>query len=278
MRRAGIFWIASYPKSGNTWLRCLIAGLRTGRGAPDLNSLGTFCKNGSNIGWLGELAGFPMEDLTADEMTRLRPEIYRQWAVDGEGPRCLKIHDRHDPILFPADATAGTVLIVRDPRDVALSFAAHLNVPVDLAITKMGKPAFTLSRPSTAFRGQLPQVLGTWSDHVASWLDGAAGPLLLLRYEDLLAEPVGGTTRLAAFLGLPTDTATIGRAVSACRFDALRAAEEASGFCEKPDEMDRFFRQGQAGGWRRDLTPEQSARLVADHGAAMARLGYGTDE
>ncbi len=273
---AGIFWIASYPKSGNTWVRGLIASLLTGGDAPALLSrIGKICPHGASREWIEEVLDVSTEDMTPVELTRARADATLDWTKTA-GPRLLKIHDHYDSRLFPAEATAGTVFIVRDPRDVAPSWAHHMDVSLDIAIDRMGTPDFTLARSRTGPNPQAEQRLGSWSNHAASWLEQKSGPLLLLRYEALLADPMSETTRLAVFLGLATDAAAIGRAVATCHFESLRKAETTAGFREKLVYMDRFFRQGQAGAWRETLTSEQAARLTADHGAVMARLGYDT--
>ncbi len=272
MSAAGIFWIASYPKSGNTWVRCLIASLLAGGGTPDLARLGT--PTAANRNWLERVLSVPVEDLTQEELTGMRAEAHRLWASIGSGPRCLKVHDGYRPDLFPPALTAGAVYIVRDPRDVAPSWGAHMTVPVDRAIADMGRADMVQASNSARYQTDAPQALGSWSQHVLSWLDGPRPPPLLLRYEDMLADPPGQAARLAAHLGLAADRTAVAGAVAACRFDRLQAAEAAEGFVERPDKMARFFRQGRAGAWRSALTAGQAARIEADHGGVMARLGY----
>jgi len=278
MTAGGVFWIASYPKSGNTWVRCLIASLLSQGDAPDLNQLGTICPNGATRDWVEEVLGIPTDDLIPSELVEARIAAYHLWGGQWTGPRCLKVHDGYDPRLFPPEATAGVVYIARDPRDVAPSWGHHMDRTLDAAIEVMGRVDFTAGRSTTGRHPQTPQAFGSWSSHAASWLDGGAGPLLLLQYEALLADPLGQIPRLAAFLGIPADAQAIGRAASACGFDALRSNEEAAGFVERPKHANRFFRQGRAGAWRQGLSPAQAARLVADHGVMMARLGYSSTE
>jgi len=275
-----IIWVASYPKSGNTWIRCLISSLIAGGGAPDMNGLSRNCPNGAARVWLEEMLDISTEDMTPDELVWFRAAVYRRVAEIPGGPRFVKLHDRYDPDLFPPEATAGTVYVVRDPRDVAPSWALHMNVSVETALERMGMSGFTLARFRDRHNDQMEQRLDRWSGHVSSWLDGAATerPLLLIRYEDLLADPATWVGRLASFLGIVADADVIDRTVSACRFEVLRGTEEMSGFTEKPKYMERFFRRGRAGGWRDALTPEQAARIVDRLGAMMARLGYLVDE
>jgi hypothetical protein len=119
--------------------------------------------------------------------------------------------------------------------------------------------------------------LGSWSANVQSWLDHAPRPLLLLRYEDLLSQPVACHTALAGFIGQPIDAALIEKTVAATSFQSLQAAEARSGFKERGRKQRTFFRQGQAGAWRQGISPEQADRLWTDHHEVMTRLGYRAD-
>jgi hypothetical protein len=268
VKRKGIYWLASYPKSGNTWVRCLISSIRAGGAVPDLKRLGDAIPSAANCALLEKILDIPTSDLTAAELAGLRVDAYRQRAFDGDS--ILKVHDAYDPELFPADVSAGTVLIVRDPRDVAPSLAHHMNIDLDLAIRKLASADFVLTSRLTL----AAQRLGSWSAHTRSWLEQKAGPLLVLRYEDLLADPIRRTTDLCRFLGLNAGTGVVSRAVNACRFESLQAAEESGGFPEKCPYQDRFFRRGCAGGWRDSLTCEQAARILRDHRVMLERIGY----
>lgn len=272
MNRRGIVWLASYPKSGNTWLRCLISSLHTGAGSIDLASLGQTVPNAASRAWLERFVDVDNGELLPTELHRLRADAYRRCAA--QGVSVLKVHDRYDSSLFPAEATLGTVYIVRDPRDVAPSWADHMRVDLDTAIARMGDTDLVMSQGDAGYRPQTPQRFGAWSSHVASWLQHAHGPHLLLHYEALLAQPLREVARLATFLGLSTDSSRLARAVAACRFDALRDAEERDGFIERRRGQARFFRQGRAGAWRATLDATQAARLRADHGVVMTWLGY----
>lgn len=272
MMRRGIFWIASYPKSGNTWVRCLIASLQSGGAPVRLAGLGDAAPNSAARAWLEACIEVDSADMLASELDAMRAQAHRE--EGGRRLRFLKVHDRYDPQLFPADVTLGTVHIVRDPRDVAPSWADHMGVDVDTAIARMGDDALVMSRSVYSFRPQAPQRFGSWSGHARSWLDDAPGPRLLLRYEALLADPLGEAARLARFLGLPAEADCVARAVDACDFEALRGIEEREGFAERQKGQQRFFRQGRSGAWRGVLQPEQAGRIVADHRAMMSRLGY----
>ena len=274
---AGIWWLASYPKSGNTWLRAVIATLVSGRPA-----------NINAMAFLGPTAGgrFPFEDvlgidsvaLSREQEMNLRPRAYDIWAAEAARPLYCKTHDAYQmtpagEALFPTTATYGAVYIVRDPRAVAVSSVHFMGQPIEETIAVMDHPAANYAGATTRLSQQLRQPLLRWSDHVESWL-AAPFPVHLLRYEDMLSDPHSAIGAVAAFLGLRSDPQTIAMAAEATKFSRLQAQEQEAGFNEKPRQSAAFFREGTAGGWRRVLTPDQTARIVAAHGDVMRRLGY----
>jgi aryl sulfotransferase len=274
---AGIWWLASYPKSGNTWLRAIIATLVAGRPA-DINHMLFLGVNAGGRFPFDDALGIDSVGLSREQETNLRPRVYEILAAEADRPLYCKTHDAYqltpagEP-LFPAAATRGAVYMVRDPRAVAVSSAQFMAKTIDETIAIMDYPASTYGGSTTRLSHHLPQLLLRWSDHVESWL-AAPFPVHLLRYEDMLADPHAAIGALAAFLSLPHGSETIAVAAEATRFSRLQAQERKAGFTEKPRQAAAFFREGKVDGWRRVLTPEQAARVVASHGAVMQRLGY----
>lgn len=274
----GFFWLASYPKSGNTWLRLFLESLAAGGATPDINMLiltGGYAAMRSEF---DRILDIESADLTDDEITRARPRQYEIEAQAAQAPLLRKVHDAWELTpagepLFPVELTLGAVYLVRDPRDVAVSLSDHLNQTLDQAIAHMGNPEAVMEVPKRRMPRKLPQHLFTWSGHVESWL-AAPIKLLPIKYEDMLSDPVARFGATARFLGFDASPDKIAAAVNAVRFEHLRAAEEANGFDERPLGMERFFRRGIAGGWRDSLTPAQIARIEFDHGTMMRRLGY----
>lgn len=277
MAAQGVYWLASYPKSGNTWLRLALACLGDEGRLPDLGEPDELCPNAASLEWMQDLLDLPVGDMTPREQALMRTEACRLYGETTDGPPFLKIHDAYDPALFGSVPSAGTVLIVRDPRDVAPSWADHLGITIDEAIALMARPDFAIGLPGRQQQPHTLQRLGSWSANVQSWLDHAPRPLLLLRYEDLLVEPVACLTALARFIGQPVDAELIQRTVVATSFQNLQAAEARSGFKERGRKQRTFFRQGQAGAWRESISGEQADRLWTDHHEVMTRLGYGAD-
>jgi len=270
---SGLYWLASYPKSGNTWVRCFLAALSAGGEMPDFAKLTKTARASAARAWIEEVLDVPTSDLTQDELVLARRAMHEIQTQTPELSRYLKVHDRYDPVLFAPEITAGIVLIVRDPRDVAPSYAEHMGVSLDYAIELMGRPGRKVA-DGEDYNLHASQIFSSWSDHAASWLEQSASQVLLLHYEDLTDRPVENFGRLAAFLGLKPDSDTLRLAVEATRFDVLRAREDTLGFGERPVQMNRFFRQGRAGAWSGVLTESQADRIVGDHRAMMIRLGY----
>jgi aryl sulfotransferase len=273
----GIFWLASYPKSGNTWLRAFIATLVSGEPA-DINSMGFLGGIASDRPAFDETLGIAAADLTLAQQTNLRPRAYEIWAAEAEQPLYCKAHDCYhltvagEP-LFPTKVTRGAVYIVRDPRAVALSLAHYTGHTIDAEIARMADANATFASSQDRLRQQLHQHVRSWSGHVLSWLE-APFPVHLARYEDMHAEPAAAFAAIARFLDLPRDAERLASAVAAASFSRLQEQERASGFVERPRHAAAFFREGRVDGWRDALTPAQAARIEQAHGPMMLRLGY----
>jgi hypothetical protein len=270
-----IVWLASYPKSGNTWLRAFLANLVAGGDAPvPLADLPQYCDDEARPEFFTAAAGRPSTTLSFDEICALRPRVHAAIAARSPGTRLVKTHncagfvERHP--LHAAAVTAGAIYVVRDPRDVAVSLSHHFGLELDAAIERLGDDRVATANDELF----VTQVLGSWSHHVRSWADLAGPRVVVLRYEDLLVDPVGGFTQAARLLRLDGDPAGIERAVRHASFAGLSAQEAGEGFTERSDKAARFFREGRAGQWRDVLTAGQAARILARHGAQMARFGY----
>ncbi len=274
-----LVWLASYPKSGNTWVRLFLAAyMHPERENVDINAVDVSLHAG-NRDLFDRVIGLEASDLTPAEIERFRPDVYRQLAAEAEEPLFLKVHDlwRRTPdggSLFPPETTATTIYIVRDPRAVAPSYANHYAISIDEAIDQMAMPDNTISKPLDRLRSQLPQPMGTWSQHVTSWLDQPELPVHLVRYEDMHAAPEAHFAEILRRAGLPVSAERLASALTQTRFDRLQAQEAAVGFKERLSAAPRFFRQGQPDRWQVELTPAQIARIERDHGAVMERLGY----
>ncbi|MEJ1969033.1 MAG: sulfotransferase domain-containing protein [Rhizomicrobium sp.] len=284
----GPVWLASYPKSGNTWFRIILANLSRDEPA-DINTLRSADWTAGNRAPFDAMLLIPSALLTHDEADGLRPRVHEALvreaadaASDGMAPSFVKVHDAYtltpngEPLL--GGIAAGAILIVRDPRDVAPSIASHSRTTIDQAIAILNDRDGGICTGTRGVSQQFRQRLLDWSGHAASWIDQRDIPVHVARYEDLLADPVHVFMAAMAFAGRPADLDQVRRAIGHSAFPALQAQERASGFRERPRPGDAlggpFFRQGQAGAWRDTLTETQVAAIEQAHGTMMRRLGY----
>jgi hypothetical protein len=272
MRRR-LTWIASYPKSGNTWVRALLLNYLAPAGATvPLNDFKAIPIAAARP-LFDQALGGESDLLLPHEIPALRNAWYDRVAHRQPG-HFFKVHDQYDPQLFTPANSSLVLYIIRNPWDVAVSYAAHGGRSVAETISILADETYVASRSITERKPQLPQFYGSWSGHVASWADQTAIPVHITRYEDLLASPCPTFAALLQACGYSIDEARLHTAIEACSFQRLRAQEDAGGFDEKPAKAAKFFRQGRAGAWRDVLTPDQSAQIAHRHAATIARFGY----
>jgi hypothetical protein len=274
-----ILWLASYPKSGNTWLRIVLTNYTRNSAEPvSINDLEhTPMASARNL--FDEVLGVEASDLTDKEIACLRPTFYEQWADDNEGLLMMKVHDAFTytpngvPLLSKA-ATQGVIYLIRNPLDVAVSLAHHNHETIDQTITRMGQREATDAAPLSFLPRQLRQQWLGWSGHVQSWLDEPELALHLLRYEEMKRNPYVAFQAALRFAGFSIEEERLQRALHHASFANLQQQEHLYGFQERLPIAHSFFRKGETGDWRNVLTPDQVERLLHEHGAVMRRFGY----
>jgi len=257
--RKSVVWIASYPKSGNTWVRFLACNLVFG----------------------------PVH--SAAELARLVPDVHElTGACEIHGPRVLmKTHFPYSPRLPLATRTAAAVYIVRHPADVMLSNFHYAR--------RRGAASWeqTFERYLESYIGArgdprwLELGMGSWEENVRSWMSPERDfPIMRVRYEDLLDDGLKLARSLREFLGLARTDEQIGRAAAAASFERLREIEEADiraqrvGIFYKPylrpgiEAGVRFMRAGRSGEGARALSASQRERFDAAFGTLQRELGY----
>jgi len=280
---SGIIWLVSYPKSGNTWFRVFLTNLLSDADTPaSINELER-TPIASARGVFDNNIGFEASDLTADEIDRLRPELYIHLAETATEPLFMKIHDAYTNVadnmpLIPAAATGGAIYFIRNPLDVAVSFAHHSGCDYDKSLTMMANEAYAFCGKSDRLHNQLRQKLLSWSSHVKSWVDTTPFPVCLLRYEDMKSQPLETFEKAVRFAGFDHTRAQIQKALDFSSFEVVQQQEEAEGFHEKSPSSSRFFRKGNIGSWREELNETQAKRIVDDHWEVMRRFGYLDDD
>lgn len=276
---AGIVWLVSYPKSGNTWLRIFLANLLYPDQAPvDINNLPGMNLSGCDRRLFDELSGLESSDLDADTIDELRPDFYRLLAARSEQTLYVKLHDaytlnRSGKPLFPSDVTQQVVYLLRNPLDIAVSWAHHRGVPIAQCVTDILDPTTEIHAHGRLMRLQLHQRLLDWSGHVKSWVD-APLPCHVMRYESMCKQPLSQFRSVSDALGLGFSKEAIEDALTHADFRSLQQTEERRGFLERAPHCERFFRSGRSGEGRCNLTTEQIASIEEDSQETMARFQY----
>lgn len=264
-KNRNIVWIASYPKSGNTWVRSILYAATQGK--VDLNRMGDL------------IPSFPacVERMALDDgLTEIDDPVTlwdrtQAWISSLSGNRVIKTHNLCGAVAgtqFPLpECTLAAIYVVRDPRDVVMSYTNHFGRTVEQAVTLLqAEDNFTFMEEN-AFR---KSVIGSWQTHVRSWMN-AEFPVLMVRYEDLLATPVKEIQRILDFLGMkpviPPDQ--IAKATS---FSTLSKSEMAQGFDEASGKAVNFFHKGKVGQWAGREQEIQEINLA--FGSLMRKFGY----
>jgi hypothetical protein len=278
----GIVWLASYPRSGNTWTRNFLYNLLNlvdgkDRGGHDVNRLQETSLWDIAAVRYEPVLGKKVAHATRAEIAMARPSVQSRIAAEADGPVLVKTHnalvlDRGVPTVNMG-VTGGAVYIVRNPLDVAISFAHHFATDIDAAIARMGRDGVETDVNAHAVH----EVYGSWSQHVASWTRKAHPAIHVVRYEDMLAAPAETFAALARHLLIAASAAQIAAAVERSSFERSQAQERRKGYRERPIQSQAFFREGRAEQWRDVLSGDQVARIVGDHREQMQRFGYVPD-
>jgi hypothetical protein len=237
-------FLVSYFRSGSTWSRFLFGNLVHEK-----------------------------EAVTFTNMSRLVPIIYD--LPDHELrklPRILKSHECFDP-RYPH-----VIYIVRDPRDVAVSFYFY-NLKVRVIPDGYSMDEFVERFVAAKVVGYADRV-GCWQDHVLSWVrlrEGKPG-FKLVRYEDLLTHPQKELRALAPLLGIDPTPERIERAVrlsSANNMQSLEKQQSKDWVATKDTRQDiAFVREAKAGGWKSKLSAVAVRNIEQAWGPTMKELGY----
>ena len=232
-------FIASYPRSGTTWLRFLLFELLSGQAAEFVS------------------------------VNQAIPYVGKHHRVPGLLPNGGRVIQTHETFLR---GVAAAIYVVRDPRSVVLSeFRWQLRTGLWRGSFESFFDAFLAGRANPYGRWDLH--VDTW---LASGL-ASRNRLHLVRFEDLRTDTVGELTRALDFLGLRLDTDSVEQVVANNALTRMRQKEEhaprgALGESARPDI--RFVNSGSTSGWKEQLSLEHVRRIEEQFGEALTSLGY----
>jgi len=237
-------FIVSYPRSGNTWTRFLIANLL-----------------------------HPDEPATFANIERLVPDSEAQssrYFKTIPRPRVIKSHQYFDPRY------KRLIYIVRDPRDVALSYYDFQRKYRQI------EDGYPLSQYVSDFVGARLSSAdwGTWGENVGSWIAARQKHpgFLLLRYEDMIVDTERELVKIAAFLGIEPNRQLLANTIDRSSAERMRGLEKTQGsewVSTKNKRSDiPFIRTASSGGWRNLLPSDAIAVIESAWGPLMSSLGY----
>ncbi len=271
----GLIWLASYPKSGNTWMRSFLHNLLLDAHEPaDLDELTRFCISEPTAVHYHKRVSKPWSAVTISDVMKVRAAVHADFTFASPDSVFVKTHNYMGEWfgrpLINMNVTAGAIYMVRNPLDLVLSASDHFGMTIDQTITMMANPA----GGSGMGEHNVAELYTSWSTHVKSWTEHPSPQLLVMRYEDMLETPETAFGNVGRFLGLNPPAERLARAIENSSFKKLKAAEEERGFAERSPHAKSFFRKGQSGQWREALSDAQIRRIISDHRAQMQRFGY----
>ncbi|GAB5560609.1 MAG: sulfotransferase domain-containing protein [Synoicihabitans sp.] len=275
-----IIWLASYPKSGNTWLRLLLENIFRPEDAPVcVNDFQVTRSDFHNRSDCDETFGVESSDLTGNELLILKRDYIRTQAETLSSETWVKTHeanarDTRGEMMIPPEVTMAAIYLVRHPWDVVVSLAAHCGISITQAVAMLDDEEASLAAGRFSISPLLELKLGRWRDHVLQWSQTNDFPVFIVRYEDLHATPESCLLALLKNLGIEKSKDIIHNAVLAAEFKVLQRFESDHNFTLKPVGMPKFFRHGRPGEGAEVLTDDEKLRILQNNKDVMSRWDY----
>ena len=287
-----IFWISSYPKSGNTLVRAIVSALFFSKdGKFQLEQL----KHSSQFekrSRLNIIKKINNDDFLNLDKLRI---LSKYWLIMQDkkhigikkGFGFMKSHSCFVSIFnnwfTDLQNTAGYIYVIRDPRDIAISWSKHANLSYDESINFMLDFRSCIEWAQT--KSKLPDnikpqtFVSSWDEHVLSWTNNKLDvPKLVLKYEDLVYNKDKSLKLIISFFeknfnikfGLIDQN--IANIVETTSFDKLKSYEEKNGFAEATSGA--FFRKGIKNQWKYELNVKQIKKIENKFRDFMNKFGY----
>ncbi len=275
-----IIWLASYPKSGNTWMRMFLKSY--------------FMKSDEKFSLEGSILdsfkpqGFPdqklLEHLKVDYYKF--EEIVKNWETMqdyinlNKRTNFVKTHSAMctvGPYKFTSlRNTKGGVYMVRDPRDVIVSLSDHMGLDLEQTYHHISS-SYSFEYPLSGDRRYEKSLMGTWSDHYKSWKNYKSSKILIIKYEDMILNEINTFKKVINYLkeidDIEFDNDKFTKALKQTQFNELQKLEKAEGFSEK-GKGKLFFRKGKIGTWKDEVPSKIINKIEKLFKNEMEELGY----
>lgn len=267
-----IWWLASYPKSGNTWVRMFLNCYAT-RFPVSLNSVYQYVVTDLRVEIYQMMSPRPLSEMTLSEQFMYLPgALINLIKLANTKDVVVKTHNAKANVsgiaLIPVAITAGAVYIIRDPRDVVISLSHHFNLTINESITMLNDE----QRAGESKQG-LFHMLMSWSQNVNSWTRmNKDVPTLVVKYEELNATAFEAIISHLE-LSVPDHEERLKFAMKQTEFSNLQELESKDGFVEKAGNSN-FFRSGKSGQWKTILTKKQQELITDKNKEVMQHYGY----
>ena len=272
-----IIWIASYPKSENTWVRAFLSTYIYSQNGEfkfeNLKKITLFpqMKYFNDIGVTpNNLLEFAKNLVLAQDKINLSNDIV-----------FFKTHNAMCSVEnYPftnKDNTLGAIYIIRDPRDVLVSYAKHDDTSLDFSLKALinTKNLGTLIDDKNK---KLLSIMGSWSENYNSWKNFNLTKKIIIKYEDLLINPFDNFLKIIEYLnklyGLKIDKDKIKKIIEITKFSNLQDLEKKFGFNEKISQKELFFREGKSGSWKSQLDKKITDKIENLFHNEMKELNY----
>jgi len=275
-----IIWIASYPKSGNTWIRYF---LKSYFNSSDKN-FSLDAKNNDDFYSTSFPNIFLLNDMKIDYFNF--GNIIKNWIPMQDfinlnnQTNFLKTHNAMCTINnYPftnINNTLGAIYIVRDPRSIVASYADHFQVNHKEVVVNMFSSEHG-EAPIKDGKSYYHSLMGTWSDHYNSWKTYKGRKIIIIKYEDLISKTYETFSKIIKYLneinGTIFDEKKIKLSIEQSSFKNLRTLEEKDGFIER-GKGDFFFRKGKIDSWKQELSLDLIKKIEQKFRKEMLELGY----
>ena len=281
-----IIWIASYPRSGNTWVRSLLSTyLYSKKGNTVFENIKkiTNFPNINHFDGIFEINEFSEEELKdKKKKDKKKFEISKYWISAQKKINLnkeitfLKTHNFGGSLegndFSNSENTLGVIYLVRDPRSVAVSNAYHNNISFDKSVDDLLDEKIFATND-----GNLLEFRSSWKVNYLSWKNRTY-PKLILRYEDLHADTFQNFKKILNFVNdfqkIDIDDAKIKQTMNLCDMKSLSKLEDSQGFHEKLSNQEKFFRKGLVDEWKSKLEEHQIKKIEEAFYKEMKELKY----